>query len=128
MKRQLLCFILGLICLATASIAGAQQISGVPAEVCQALDHYVAAIYTAGAETDKAARQEQYSAALKTLTEVLKRHSKDHLLTQATGFAQYTELVASTDPTDAKFGEHLEKRLKSGAALQDLCMPYTTKR
>jgi hypothetical protein len=128
MKRQLLCSILGLICLAMASIAEAQPGSAVPAEVCQAIDQYVAQIYTAGAGTDKAARQEQYSAALKPLTAVLKRRSMDHLLSQATEFAQYTELVASTDPTDAKFGELLEKRLKSGAALQEVCMPYTTKR
>lgn len=128
MKWQFLCLILGMICLAMASIAGAQQTSDVPTEVCQAIDQYVAEIYTAGAGTDKAARQEQYSAALKTLTAVLKRHNNDHVVTQAAEFAQYTELVAGTDPTDAKFGEFLSKRLKSGAALLDLCMPYTTKR
>lgn len=128
MKLKFLGLFLGMICLAMASIVGAQQGSGVPAEVCQAIDQYVAEIYTVGAGTDKAARQDQYSVALQRLSAVLKKHNKDQVVTQAAEFAQYTELVASTDPTDAKFGELVSKRLKSGAALQDLCLPYTTKR
>jgi len=43
------------------------------------------------------------------------------VLIQAAEFAQYGELVASTDPTNPKFGEFLDNKLKSGAAVQ--CMP-----
>ena len=128
MKREVLLFIMGLICLASPSIAGAQQSSKIPADVCQAIEQYVAQINVAGAGKDKFTRQQEYAAALNTLTAVLKRYGKDNISTQANEFARYTELVAVTDATDAKFGELVDKRLKSRAALQDICMPYTTAR
>jgi hypothetical protein len=109
-------------------MVGAQSSSQVPEEVCQAIEQCVAQINVAGAIRDKSTRQQQYSNALSTLTPVLKRYGKENLSTQAAEFAQYTELVAGTDPTDAKFGELVEKRLKSRALLQNICMPYTTTR
>jgi hypothetical protein len=128
MIRRILISIVGLICLTSAATSGAQKGATVPAEVCQAIEQYVAQINTAGTLKEKAARDESCAAALKALNEVLKRYGKNNLSAQASEFAKYSELVASTDPTDANFGELVSKRLKSRAVLQELCMPYTTGR
>jgi hypothetical protein len=128
MKKQILCWTMGLACFAVVSIAAGPQSSGIPTEVCQALEQYVAEINYAGAVKDKAQREEKYAGARNALAPVLKKHNKESLLAQAAEFAEYTELTAGTDPTDPKFGELLQKRINSGAALQGLCMSYTTSR
>jgi hypothetical protein len=128
MKNRITGNVIGLICLAVVSIAGAQQAPNIPAEVCQSLEQYVARVNSAGVESAMRVRQEQYDAALTTLSTVLKRHGMADLLTKATEFANATEAMAVTDPTNAQFGDLVSKKLKSGAALQDVCMPYTTAR
>jgi hypothetical protein len=128
MNRRAFCAIGCLVCLAMASIAGGQQNSGVPAEVCQAIEKFVATVNTSGAVKDKKERQKQYSVALESLAAVIKRYGSDNLLQQAREFVEYTELIADTDPTDPRFSDFLAKRIKSGGNLQSLCMPYTTSR
>lgn len=128
MKRLAFCAILYVVCLAMASIAGGQQSSSIPADVCQAIEKFVATVNTAGAVKDKMERQKQYSVAIESLAAVVKRYGTDNLLQQATEFAEYTELIADTDPTDARFSDFVAKRIKSGGNLQSLCMPYTTSR
>ncbi len=71
MKRQILISILVLIGLTSAAISGAQQKSTLPAQVCQAIEQYVAEINTAGTLKTKAAREEQYAASMTALTKVL---------------------------------------------------------
>lgn len=128
MKRLILWLIAAALFPAMALVAVAQDSSTVPADVCKAIEQYVARVNTIGTLSDKSARQEYYSKALSDLEPVIKRYKMDRLLPLATEFSQYTELVAVTDPVDAKFGEVTDKRLKSRAALQNICMPYTTAR
>jgi hypothetical protein len=128
MNKWVLRFIIGIVCVFASLPAGAQQAPDVPPAVCQAIEQYVALINSAAANRDKALRQEQYSTALKALSAVLKQHSKEALTAPALEFAERTEDVACCDPGAAKFGDLAQKRLNAGAALQNICLPYTTSR
>ncbi len=136
MKRVWLGLIVGLICLGMMAIAGGQQGTGkgqasprdLPAAVCQAIEQYIAKIDAARSIGDKTQRTEKLSAAQDELASVLKRNDSTSLLSQASAYARYTELMASTDPTDTKFGELVEQRLNSRAALLEACSSYTTSR
>jgi hypothetical protein len=98
------------------------------AEVCRAIEHFIAQIDSARGFRDKAVREEKYASAQKSLAEVLKRHDNLALLSVASEYARYTELVASGDPKDAKLDELLENRLKSRTALLELCTDYVSRR
>jgi hypothetical protein len=128
MKNRITGTVIGLICLAVVSIAGAQQASNIPAEVCQAIEQFVARVNSAGVESAARVRQEQYDSALNTLATVVKRHGMPDLLNKATEFANATEAMAVTDSTNARFSELVSKKLKAGEVLQEMCMPYTTSR
>jgi hypothetical protein len=128
MKRLFFVYTLGLMCLFLAESSSAQQGSSVPAEVCAAIEQYVAQINSTAAITVKADREAQYASALKTLTEVLTKHKQDTIIAKAAELADYSEQAAACDPSDPKFGGILEKRLQSRAWLQNVCMPYTTAR
>jgi len=136
MKKLWLCLIVGATCLGIVSSAGSQQGQGkgkassgdLPAAVCQAIEQYIAKIDSARSISDKTQRTEKYTAAENELATVLKRHDRDSLLTQASAYARYTELVASSDPSDTKFSGLLEQRLNSRAALLEMCASYTTSR
>jgi hypothetical protein len=127
-KRLILLLIAAAFIPAMALGAGGLESSTVPADVCKAIEQYVARVNTIGALSDKAERQGYYSKALSDLEPVIRRYKMDPLLPMAKEFAEATELVTVTDPVDGKFGELTDKRLKSRAALQNLCMPYTTAR
>ena len=136
MKKLWLCLIVGATCLGIVSSAGSQQGQGkgkassgdLPAAVCQAIEQYIAKIDSARSISDKTQRTERYAAAEDELSAALKRNDRASLLDQVSTYARYTELVASGDPTDAKFTELLEQRLNSRAALLEMCSSYTTSR
>jgi hypothetical protein len=128
MKKKACFAVLCALCITMALYAGAQQGSSVPKHVCEGIEKFVAATNTAGATRDKTARQKQYSDALDSLTVVVNGYGGENLLQQARELAEYTELMAATDPTDSRFSEFIAKRLKSANNLQSICIPYTTSR
>jgi hypothetical protein len=136
MKRLALWIMLGAICLGIVSIGQAQQNRGtgkmafreLPAGVCRAIEQYIAKVDAARSLTDKASREEKYAEAREELAAVLKSYDKAFLITEATDYAGYTELVAGTDPTDAKFNDAVEKRLRARTALLEICENGTVTR
>jgi hypothetical protein len=136
MKKLGLCLMVGMLCLTMMSIAGAQQEAGkvkasssdLSGAVCQAIEQYISKVDSARSLKAKTEREEKYAEAQNGLAEVLQRHDKSALLSQVTAYATYTELVAHTDPTNPQFDKIVDQRLKSRAALLDMCTSYTLSR
>jgi len=130
------CLIVGAICLAIASAGSADQsgeggkaYSGkLPDEVCRAIEQYIAAIDAARALKDKADRGERYAAAQQALMAGLQRFGKTSLLADITSYAQQSELVSTTDPTDVTFDKRIAERLNTRSKLLDWCSSFTIKR
>jgi hypothetical protein len=126
----------GMLCLITMSIAGGQQDAGkgkassgdLPGAVCQAIEQYISKVDSGRSLKAKTEREEKYSEAQNALAEVLQRHDKSALLSQITAYATYAELVAHTDPTNPQFDKIVDQRLKSRAALLEMCTSYTLSR
>jgi hypothetical protein len=135
MKRLGLWLIMGIVCLGSVAIAQAQgkgsdvsptrSLSG---EVCRAVEQYIATVSATAAIRDKDRRQKNYAEAHQALVSVVKDGDKRGVLAEADAYARYTELAAVGDPTEAGFGELLEKRTKSASTLLDMCMSYTLSR
>lgn len=128
MKKLVVIFTLGFVCSLLTGICTAQQGSSVPAEVCGAIEQYVAQINSTAAITVKADREAQSTSALKVLNQVLSKYKQDTVSAKANEFAEYSERAAACDPSDPKFGNILEKQLQLRSWLQNVCMPYTTAR
>ncbi len=136
MKNPTLCLALVVICLGVFSVSGAQaqQKAGKPAssapprEVCRAIEAYVAKVDTAKSMSDPSKRAEQYAQAKQDLETVLKKHNQAELLNKALDYVPYTEQVATTEATNPKLNEYLEKRSKLRETLLEICSGYTTTR
>jgi len=136
MKSPILCLILVVICLGVFSISGAQaQKSGgktasspPPREVCRAIEAYVAKVDTAKSVSDPSKRAEQYAEAKQDLETVLKRNDRTSLLATAADYVPFTEQVVTTEATNPKLNEYLEKRSKLRETLLDMCSDYTVTR
>ncbi len=136
MKSQVLCLILGVICFCVFFVSGvhAQQKAGKPAssapprEVCRAIEAYVAKVDTAKSISDASKRAEQYAQAKQELETVLKKHNQTELLGKALDYVPYTEQVATTEATNPKLNEYLEKRSKLRETLLETCSGYTITR
>lgn len=136
MKSQLLHLILGIICVGIFSISGAQAqknagkpASSVPSrEVCRAIETYVAKVDSAKSMSDPSKRADQYAEAKQDLETVLKRNNQTSLLAMAYDYVPYTEQVVTTEATNPKLNEYLEKRSKLREALLETCSGYTTTR
>jgi hypothetical protein len=96
-----------------------------PAAVCKAIEAYVAQIGAARSVSDKSKREAQYTEAKTTLASVLKQQGKDHLLDKASGYAELTEAVVIADSKSTDLADVLERRLKTRAALLEMCSDYT---
>ena len=136
MKNPVLCLILVVICLGMFSIAAAQaQKSGAksassapPREVCRAIEAYVAKVDTAKSISDPSKRAEQYAGAQQDLETVLKKHNQTELLGKALDYVPFTEQVVTTEATNPKLNEYLEKRSKLRETLLEICSGYTNTR
>lgn len=136
MKRLVQWLMLGTICLAIVSFAVAQGGTGkaksnskqLPAEVCKAIEQFIAQIDSARSVKEKAAREAKFAKAQDELAMVLKRNDKLALLSEASAYIRYTELVVSGDAKDANLDELLQKRLETRSGLLGLCTSYTTTR
>jgi hypothetical protein len=136
MKSQVLCLILGVICIGAFSIASAQAqksankaaSSAPPREVCRAIEAYVAKVDAAKSMSDPSARAKQYEAAKQDLETVLKKRNQTELLGKALDYVPFTEQVVTTEATNPKLNEYLAKRSKLREALLEICSDYTTTR
>ena len=136
MKRLALYLTLGIFCAAIVSFAGAQQSTrkgkstsrGLPAEVCKALEQYVAKVDSARSMNEKASRDVKYKQAQEELAAVLKKYGKSALLSEASDYARYTELVVSVDAKDANMDQLIDQRLKKRTSLLEMCSTYSTRR
>jgi len=136
MKRLAIWMMAWAICLGVGPITEAQQSGGaekassraLPAQECKAIEQYIAKIDSARSIKEKAQREEKYAGAQAELKAALKGRDDAALLDQASEYAKATELVASTDPTESKLSEILDKRLKLRSALLDRCEDYTATR
>ncbi|MGB6064814.1 MAG: hypothetical protein WBG50_08390 [Desulfomonilaceae bacterium] len=136
MKRLTLCLILGIFCAAIVSFAGAQQSTGkgkstskaLPAEVCKAIEKYVAKVDSARSMNDKSSREKKYNQAQEDLAKVLTKYGKSALLSEASKYVLYTELVVGGDAKDVNLDQLIDQRLKKRTSLLEMCSPYTTKR
>ncbi len=136
MKRLALCLILGIFCTATVSLAGAQQSTGkaksaskgLPTEVCKAIEQFVAQIDSARSITEKSSREKKYNQAQEQLAAVLTKYGKSAMLSEASQYVLYTELVVSGDAKDANLDQLIDQRLKKRTSLLEMCSTYTTTR
>lgn len=136
MKSLLLCLVIAMVCTGLESPARCQEPGKqtksspdtLPAEVCTALQAYIAKVSTARSLTDKAKRQERYNEAKAQLEPTLRRHNRTGLLAQALSFASYSEQVVATDAADPKLPDLLDKRAKSRQTLLGSCADYVTAR
>jgi len=136
MKRLVIWMMAWAICLGVGPITEAQQSSGaekasaraLPAQECKAIEQYIAKIDAARSIREKAKREEKYEEAQAELKAALKGRDDATLLDQASEYAKSTELVASTDPTDSKLSEILDRRLKLRSGLLERCQDYTATR
>lgn len=135
MARLAVWVLVGTICAGMLTIAAAQQGTGsaksssqLPAEVCQAMEQYVASIDAARSKKEKTVRREKYGKALQALTAVLKPLGESALLAQAEAYVQYSEQVVVGDPSNPKFDEMVDTRLKTRSALLQRCEGYTSTR
>lgn len=135
MARLLVWLLVGTICAGMLTIAAAQQGTGsaksssqLPAEVCQAMEQYVAGIDAARSMKEKKVRQEKYRKALEELAAVLKPRGETALVSQAEAYAQLSEQVVVADPSNQRFDEMVDARLKTRSALLQRCENYTSTR
>ena len=136
MKGTTLCLIVGAIFLGMVSLVEAQRdtsqgkpaAKALPAEVCSALEQYLAKIDAAGSLRDATKREEKYTEAQKELSEVLTRSERASLLKDALEYAKFVEQVVITDPTTKGFDGLLDKRIKMRGRLLEACSNYTTTR
>jgi len=136
MKRTTVCMIVGAILLGMISLVEAQQApdrgkplsKALPAEVCAALEQYVAKVDAAGSIKEPERRAEKYAEAQKGLTEVVTRKEQASLLEDALAYPKLVEQVVATDPTTKGFDELLDKRIKMRGTLLEACSNYTTTR
>lgn len=136
MKRRTLCLIAGAIFLGMVTMSAAKQDAGkgkpssgsLSADVCSAMEQYLARIDAAGALKEKAKREEKYAEARKELTEVLKRHDRASLLAEALEYENAAEQVVTADPTTDSFPGLVEKRINLRGELLGRCPNFKTTR
>ncbi len=92
------------------------------------MEGYVAGIDAARSMKEKTAREENYRKSLETLTAVLKPRGESSLLAQAEAYARYSEQVVVADPSNPKFDEMVNKRLKTRSQLLQRCEDFTSTR
>ena len=136
MKRLALWMIAGAIFLGVGAVFEAQQSGGagktssaaLPANVCKAIEQYIAKIDASRSVKDKGQREERYSEAQTELKSAFKGRDDAPIIAEAEDYARYTEQIANTDPTDTRLTDILDKRLKFRSALLDRCEGYTATR
>ena len=129
MTRQALCIMVGILFVATLSSVAAQQIKTnqpsssvkLPADVCQAVQQYVAKIDAARSMNEASKREQTYAQAQKQLEPVLQRHKQMAIADMGSEYAKLTETVVKTDSTDPKLPKLLDERLALRAKLLDHC-------
>lgn len=136
MVRLALCVLVGTMFAGLLTVGYAQQDTSVAktstnqltAEVCKAIEGYVARIDAARSIKEKDRREERYRQALESLTAVLKSQGETGLLAEAAQYAQFCEIVVSSDPTNPQFDVMVDKRLKTRSKLLQPCEGYTSTR
>lgn len=136
MSKLVVWILVGTICAGLPMIAQAQQGSGgaksssaqLPAEVCKAMERYVAQIDAARSLKEKTLREEKYREGLEGLTAVLKPRGETSLLAQAEEYARLCEAVVTADSTNPKLDEMVNKRLMTRSQLLQRCEDYTSTR
>jgi hypothetical protein len=97
-----------------------------PVAVCRAIETYIAKVDAARSISEKAKRDAKYTEAKNELSSVLSQYDKASLLTDASSYAHYTEIVATADPGKPGLDDDLDRRLKSRSALLERCADYST--
>lgn len=92
------------------------------------MEQYVAGIDAARSMKEKKVRQEKYRKALEELAAVLKPRGETALVSQAEAYAQLSEQVVVADPSNQRFDEMVDARLKTRSALLQRCENYTSTR
>jgi uncharacterized membrane protein affecting hemolysin expression len=112
----------------TFTLAQSTSSQALPATVCKAITTYIAKVDAARSISEKAKREKQYAEARDGLSAVLDQYGQATLLTEASSYAQYTEIIATADPGKPGLADDLDKRLKSRSALLERCSDYTSSR
>lgn len=136
MNRLVIWMMVGAICVGVGSLAQAQQSGGegkasskaLSAQECKAIEQYIAKIDAARSISQKAQRDENYEEAQAELKTAVKGRGDDTVLAQALEYAKRTEQVVTTDPTDPRLTEILDRRLKLRSGLLDRCKDFTATR
>ena len=134
MNRLVLCLVIGALCVGLGATAEAQVPGNrkgpssvpLPAQVCTAVEAYIAKVTSARSMGDKTKRQKEYDEAKSQLEPILRRYNRDAALAEALSFASYSEQVVTTDAADPKLAGLLDKRARSRQRLLDSCRDYGT--
>lgn len=94
---------------------------GLPPELCRAMQTYIAQVDSAQGIVNKSERDAKYAAAKESIKAALSKFGKDSLFVQAASYADQTETVVNTDPTNSNLPDLLDKRLRIRAGLLELC-------